>query len=59
MDAKTAEQCFARNKLFVQRKSTENHRRICSSMLGITYMFVKQNILSFEIIINLWETSHF
>ena len=31
-----ADQCYACNKFFVEKKSLENHLKTCSSMPGIT-----------------------
>lgn len=48
VESTTADQCFACNKLFIEKKSLENHKRACSSMPGLVYKFENQNILTFE-----------
>lgn len=44
----TADQYFAYNNFFAQKKLLKNHMNSCSSMSGIVYKFKYQNILSFE-----------
>ena len=43
----TAEQCYACNKFFIQKKSLERHLNVCRHMPGIINKFENQNIQTF------------
>ena len=47
LEITAAEQCYACNKFFLQKKSLESHLKTCSSMPGIIYKFKNQNIQTF------------
>ena len=43
----TADQCYACNKFFIQRKSLERHLNSCGHMPGLAYKFENQSIQTF------------
>ena len=40
----TADQCYASNKFFIERKSLERHLNSCGHMPGLVYKFENQSI---------------
>ena len=46
-EATTADQCYACNKFFVDRKSLERHLNVCEYMSGIAYKFENQSMQIF------------
>ena len=46
-ESTSAEQCYACNKIFMQKKSLERHLNVCGHMPGIIYKFENQNIQTF------------
>ena len=43
----TADQCYASNKFFIERKSLERHLNSCGHMPGLVYKFENQSIQTF------------
>ena len=43
----TADQCYACNKFFIERKSLERHLNSCGHMPGLVYKFENQSIQTF------------